>query len=181
VALGFVRVSERIEFDAEVALLPDDAGSPLTWTTLPDLTSDSLHHASALLERAGEGDPDWNDDDDAFELLTGYLADPALNGGPDCVAVGTLGDSPAAIVVAQVNPISRIGRLTYLGVVPESRSHGLGAWVHRHGFAMLRAQGAERYRGGTLKSNYRMLRLFSRHGCKEWRRLEEWVWSQQPR
>jgi hypothetical protein len=41
---------------------------------------------------------------------------------------------------------------------------------------MLKAQGAVRYRGGTLTNNLPMLKLFSRHGCTEWRQLEEWVW-----
>ncbi|MBT9556829.1 MAG: GNAT family N-acetyltransferase [Myxococcales bacterium] len=176
VALGFVRVSERAEFEATVSDLPDDAGSPLAWEALPDLGEHRLREAAALLKRAGEGDPDWQSDDDAFELLKGYLADPALTGGPDCVAVGRLGESPAAIVVAQVHRTSGVGRLTYLGVFPEFRGRGLGAWVHRHGFAMMAAQGAERYRGGTLTNNLPMLKLFSRHSCPESRRLEEWVW-----
>lgn len=177
-ARAFTRVSERVEFEAMVADLPDDAESPLSWKTLSDLADDTLQAAARLLERAGQGDPDWGDDDDAFELLKGYLADPALTGGTECVAIGTLDGTPAAIVVAQVNRSTRVGRLTYLGVVPEHRGRGLGAWVHRHGFAMLNAQGAARYRGGTLLGNLPMLRLFSKHGCTEWRRLEEWVWRQ---
>ena len=175
-ARQFVRVSERIEYEARVMDLQDEAESPLTWEALPDFEGNRLRDAASLLKRAGEGDPDWGEDDDAFELLKGYLADPALTGGPECVAVGKLGASAAAIVVAQVNRSTGIGRLTYLGVVPEFRGRGLGAWVHRHGFAMLKAQGADRYRGGTLTNNLPMLNLFSRHGCAEWRRLEEWVW-----
>ncbi len=176
IARGFARVSERVEFEALVEGLPNDATSPLTWAALPDLADNTLRDAGRLLNRAGHGDPDWGDDDEGLELLKGYLAETGLTRGPECIAVGTLEGSPAAIVVAQVNHSTGVGRITYLGVAPECRGRGLGTWVHRHGFAMLKAQGAERYRGGTLANNLPMLQLFSLHGCAEWRRLEEWVW-----
>jgi GNAT superfamily N-acetyltransferase len=63
-----------------------------------------------------------------------------------------------------------------MGVVPEARGRGLGTWVHRHGFRMLRDQGGKLYHGGTAAVNAPMLRLFRAHGCKEAARMVEFEW-----
>ena len=120
------------------------------------------------------GDPDW--DGDPAEELRGWLADPVLVTGPEVLQVGSLDGRPAALVCVQTNPRSGWGRITYLGVVPELRGRGLGAWVHRHGFAMLRTQGATRYEGGTATANAVMNRLFEAHGCERFRVEVGWRW-----
>ena len=81
-----------------------------------------------------------------------------------------------AFVCAQVAPSDGWSRITYMGLVESARGRGLGRWVHRRGFAMMRAQGGELYHGGTAAENAGMLRLFVDHGCDEVARLEEFEW-----
>ncbi len=100
------------------------------------------------------------------------MADPVLTHAPECIQV-----SEAGIVIAQVNPRTAWARITYMGLLPEHRGRGLGRWVHRRGFAMLRAQGGALYHGGTVETNRPMMRLFEAHGCRFHRRLEEWRWT----
>lgn len=172
---GFSRISERIEFASPVESLPSEHGSPLTWRPLESKSEPDLRHAAGTLERCAQGDRDWSLDDDFYQHLSGYLDDPSLNGGPDCVHLGSIGGHEAAIVVAQVRPATGWSRITYMGLAPELRGQGLGRWVHRHGFAMLKAQGGKTYVGGTLAGNLAMISLFRVNGCRETRRLEEWA------
>jgi ribosomal protein S18 acetylase RimI-like enzyme len=81
-----------------------------------------------------------------------------------------------AIVVAQINPKSGWSRITHMGIIPAFRSRKLGKWVHRHGFEMMRGQGGKLYHGGTVSTNTAMIRLFNQHGCKEYRRMQEWIY-----
>jgi len=97
------------------------------------------------------------------------MADAVLTHAPECIQV-----SDAGIVVAQVNPRTAWSRITYMGVLPAFRGRGLGRWVHRRGFAMLRGQGGVLYHGGTVETNRPMVRLFEAHACRFHRRLEEW-------
>jgi ribosomal protein S18 acetylase RimI-like enzyme len=173
--LGFRAGHARIEFEAPVTSLPSDEGSPLTWHAVSGSGPWTLEAATRILERAGVGDPDWNADDDNSGLLKSYLDDRDFASTLDCVQLGLIGDEPAAIVVAQVIPTDGWSRITYMGVLPEFRGRGFGAWVHRHGFAMMRAQGGKHYQGGTVRGNARMVALFRRHGCQELRTMQEWA------
>lgn len=166
--LGFVRRHVRIEYRTPLPELPDDAGTPLSWAIAP------LAEAVEVLGRAAASDPDWDPDDDPDAALLSYLEDPVLTHGPECVQVASVDGGVAGIVVAQVNPRTWWSRITYMGVVPELRGRGLGTWVHRHGFAMMRAQGGLTYQGGTVEGNLAMVRLFERHRCRFLHRLEEW-------
>lgn len=175
---GFVRREERACWRALVPALPDEQGSPLRWVSMEER---SFEEAADLLGRVAQGDPDWGGAE-PVEELRGYLADPVLLVEPSVVHLGFLGEGtePVAFACAQVNPRNGWGRISYVGVVPEARGQGLGAWAHRHGFAMLRAQGATRYEGGTSVANGAMNRLFEKHGCEQFRFEIGWRWEGAP-
>ena len=171
---GFVELGERIEFKTEVASLPLDDGTPLQWR---DLAEVGIEQAAAALLAAASGDPHGNEDeDDPREALEEWLGAPGLSHGPGCVQVGYLEKRPVAFVCAQVSPRDGWSRIAYMGVAPEARGRGLGTWVHRRGFRMLREQGGTLYHGGTSARNVGMLRLFRKHGCVEVARLLELEW-----
>jgi GNAT superfamily N-acetyltransferase len=168
--------SGRVEFKAQIFDLQDDAGTPITWKAIPDINDETLTQAGLLMERASEGDPDASPEDDGFECLKGYLSEPGLTSGPNCIHLGHIDQQPMAIVVAQIEAATGWSRITYMAMLPEFRNKGLGKWVHRHGFSMMRDQGGITYHGGTSEDNTPMLKLFSNHGCEINRRLEEWIY-----
>lgn len=170
-AHGFKELGQRIEFKTPLAELPLDDGTPLEWREAArDL-------AARMLARVAEGDPRGDEEnDDPVEAIAEFLAAPALTRGPGCLQVGYLDGKPVAFVCAQVQPSDGWSRITYMGVVPEARGRGLGTWVHRRGFRMLRDQGGKLYHGGTAAANAPMLRLFRAHGCKEADRMFEFEW-----
>jgi len=147
--LGFVVRIGRTEFKTPISALPDEQGTPIGWVSYEAL---GLKEAGALFERAGAG-PQWEDTDVGVDLIEGYLAQEGMYVGPDCVQVGSLDGTPVAIVIAQVEIATGWSTITFMGIVPERRGHGLGKWVHRHGMAMMRAQGGSLYHGGTSDSN----------------------------
>jgi len=166
---GFRELGERIEFKTPVAELPLDDGR-----TLAEVGGDA---AAEMLARAAAGDPRGDDEnDDPRAAIAEFLGAPALTHGPDCVQVGYLDGRPVAFVCAQVQPTDGWARITYMGVVPEERGRGLGAWVHRRGFRILRDQGGQLYHGGTAAANAPMLRLFRAHKCRETERMFEFEW-----
>lgn len=172
-AAGFQFEGERFEYTADVDTLPGEEGSPLTWRVA------ALDEAAQVIEQVAVGDPHGADlRADGRGTLQRWMAERPLRGDAGCIQVGHIRahPGPAALVVAQVNPESRWSRITHMGLVPELRGRGLGAWVHRHGFAMIRAQGGRLYHGGTAGSNAPMRRLFARHGCAPHADLQEWVW-----
>ncbi|MGE0172605.1 MAG: GNAT family N-acetyltransferase [Oligoflexales bacterium] len=171
---GFVFVTRRIEFRADISSLALDSNSPISWKSLPDLSEESLRYAGAVLDQASTGDPAKTEVDNAQEFLRCVLNENNLTSGPDCVQIGSMNNVPCAIVVAQVNPCTGWSRITYIGVVPQFRGQGISKWVHRHGFAMMKAQGGTLYHGGTDASNIAMIRLFEQHGCKVYRSMQVW-------
>jgi len=173
--VGFQKTQSRIEYQSEVKKLPSEHGTPLKWKPLPDLGPDNLDNAARVLQMCGQGDPDWNPEDNPRELLSSYLEDTVLSGGPECVHIGFHEDQEAAIAIAQVNPSTKWSRITYMGVVPEFRKKGYGRWVHRHGFSMMKEQGGKLYVGGTVSDNKVMQKLFLSHGCTEYLRMQEWL------
>jgi len=174
---GFSKKHERIEFKTQIANLPDEEGTPLTWESASASGAIDLESAAELLGQAGRGDPDWSTNDDPCELLTQWLADAELSHGPKSVQIGFSDGNPAAIVIAQVNQRSGWSRITYMGLLPEFRQRGLGKWIHRHGFTMMKEQGGKEYHGGTVSTNTTMIRLFHRHNCIEFRKMDEWTLS----
>jgi GNAT superfamily N-acetyltransferase len=171
--LGFKNVGQRIEFKSPVELLPGETGSPLDWTNMSTV---SQEHVVSLLGLIARSAPDWEAEDDPAQALIDFFSSPHLSSGPDCVHIGKVGSREAALVIAQVDKRNGWSRLTYMGLIPEYQGKGLGAWVHRHGFHMLKDQGGQLYHGGCLMANKAMRKLFERHGCRECRRLSEWSW-----
>lgn len=178
--LGFIHRHDRIEYETPLGELPGEEGTPLAWESLEPEGPWSLEQVAALLRRACEGDPDFDPQEDALANLRGYLAAADLTRGPECVQVGRLGSEPAAVIIAQVNPDNGWSRITYMAVLPERRGRGLGRWVQRHGFEMMRRQGGAVYHAGTVVENAPMLRLLSEHGCRERRRVQEWTRRLEP-
>lgn len=172
---NFQRKYHRTEFKKNVADLPGDEGTPLNWSPLVDLSEESLKSFAKLMARAAQGDPDFHPDDDAFECINGYLSENELNHGEECFQVGKYYGKDVAIIIAQVNPKSGWSRITYMGLLPEFRRKGLGKWLHRHGFQMIKEQEGTQYHGGTLSCNKPMMRLFERHGCEKLRTMQGWV------
>jgi len=172
---GFADLGERVEFKAPVAGLPLDDGTPLHWR---DLTDVGEAQAAAMLQEVVVGDPhSCDENENPRAALAEWLGAPGLTNGPGCVQVGFLEDRAVAFVCAQVSPKDGWSRITYLGIVPDLRARGLGTWVHRRGFRMLREQGGKLYHGGTATANAGMLRLFRRHGCEEVMRMFEFEWK----
>lgn len=172
--LGFSKKQDRIEFTKLLAELPPEAGSPIEWRTASGLGFDDVGVAK-LLTQVAEGDPDSEPTDDPLVYIQDWMKDPVLTSGTDCIGVGIFDGEVCALVVAQINPKTKWSRISYMGMAPEFRGRGLGVWVHRHGFEMLRKQGGELYHGGTSAENYSMLKLFERNGCDFYRRMEEWA------
>ena len=172
---GFSCRGARLEFRTPLDDLPGDEGTPLAWKSMAEVDRPT---AEGVLRRAAAGDArSFEEGEDPAASIDVWLGDPDLTAGPDAVHVGFLEGKPVAFVCAQVRPRDGWARLAYLGVVPEVRGKGLGGWVQRHGFAMLRARGGRLYHGGTAEDNAPMLALFRRHGCLPHARMTEWVRS----
>jgi GNAT superfamily N-acetyltransferase len=172
-AAGFMADSQRVEFKTPVDDLPDESGSPLTWRTMADT---GRAEAVRMLAEVVQGDPGWGTDDDPALFIERYLARPALTGADACVQIGYLDGSRAAFVFAQTEPKTGWCTITEMGLLPAFRGRGLGRFVQRRGFAMLREQGGTLYHDGCEARNAAMLRLFESHGCVEYSRLTDWVW-----
>jgi hypothetical protein len=80
----------------------------------------------------------------------------------------------AAVSVGQVDRVSGWSRISYIGIVPAFRGRGLGIWVQRHGFDLMRRQQGTLHHGGTSAENHRIIRIFETHECEFYRRLQEW-------
>lgn len=174
-AAGFRQDGARVEYKTPLSALDGDDGTPLSWR---GADAARLSGAAELLRRCSLGDPDGLEaDDDPASILRGYLsADDLTTDLGECVHLGALDGEPVAFVCAQVAPADGWSRITYMGLVPEARGRGLGHWVHRHGLAMLKAQGGALYHGGTRVDNHPMRACFARQGCVRWAELVEWSW-----
>ena len=171
---GFRDEGERVEFKSPMDRLPEETGTPLTWQDMEALGRDTV---LAMLVRVAEGDPTGAEERvTPGEAMDDWLSDAALSSEPRCVQVGFLDREAVAFVCAQVAPKDGWSRITYMGLVPAARSQGLGQWVHRRGFAMMRAQGGVLYHGGTAATNKPMVRLFEKHGCEEHLRMRSFDW-----
>jgi GNAT superfamily N-acetyltransferase len=172
---GGARRGERVEFRTLLADLPEEDPGDRRIRWRPGALD---ARTAAVLAATGSDGPDALDfDADALAHLTAYLSDPVLSADPAAtVHVGEVDGRDAALVVAQV---ARDGwsTCTWLGLIPEVRGRGLGHLVHRHGIAMLRAQGGQLYHGGTSADNASMRACFARQGCVAWRRFAEWAWT----
>ncbi|MEY3901775.1 MAG: hypothetical protein RL189_1081 [Pseudomonadota bacterium] len=171
--LGFQRQHDRFEFKRELSKLPNDTGSPLVWKSAEELEYNREQIAAAV-ERVTEGDPDYDPAELPSDFIEDFVNHPQLTSGPECISLGFLHGQFAALTVAQVDPTSGWSRISYMGVVPALRRKGLGIWVHRRGFALMKRQHGTHYHGGTSAKNEPMVRLFKKHGCDLYRRLQVW-------
>jgi GNAT superfamily N-acetyltransferase len=165
--VGFVDHGERVEFKIPVEELPDDEGSPLAWRIAGE-------DGAAMLAAVAEGDPHGKDERDAPAEMLGSFG--RMRNDPACFQIGSLDGEDVAFVCAQVAAKDGWSRIAYMGLVPAARGQGLGRWLHRHGFAMIKEQGGKLYHGGTAASNKAMLALFEAHGCREFKRMTEFTW-----
>jgi ribosomal protein S18 acetylase RimI-like enzyme len=169
--LGFTALDRRIEFIAKLSDLPGEGASPFSWRSMAELPREAVVE---LLDDVLQGDLSPALYDSADEALREMLKAPDLNNSDDCVHVGLLEGALAALVIAQVQTSTGWASITQLGLHGNFRGRGLGAYVHRHGFDMLRAQGGAYYRDGTSLANTPMRRLFEKHGCREYARMTDW-------
>lgn len=170
---GLKKISERVEYQCDISLLPDESGSLLQWQTASELGWDTKKIAQFtgdITKDALDVDPDEKPED----FVQDWLHHEELTSGLDCIAVGFINNKPCTLVVAQINKETGWSRLSYMGIIPEFRGGGLGKWVHRHGFQMMRDQGGKLYHGGTHGENFPMRKLFESHGCKLFCEMEEW-------
>jgi hypothetical protein len=171
--MGFQRRHDRLEFRKALNDLPNDDGSPLVWKSALELAYDRNQIASAV-DSVTKGDPDHDPSEVPTEFISDFLLHPELTAGPQCISLGFIDGHFAALAVGQVEPASGWSRISYMGIVPAFRSRGLGIWVHRHGFDLMRRQQGIHYHGGTSAENFPMIRLFEKHGCDFYRRMQEW-------
>ncbi len=170
----FRRIGERIEYMKPVRNLPFETGTVLKWKNIRETGQDL---AVKLFGEVGRGAPDWDADDDPVQLLRTYFSEPGLTSGPDCIDIGYYNGVPVAFILCQVSPDDGWSRITFMGIIRQYRGKGLGKWVHRHGFQMIRNQGGKTYHGGCLARNLPMVALFNRHVGKEHSRVIEYVWK----
>lgn len=171
--LGLKKISERVEYQSDIELLPNETGSPLQWKTVSELGWDTgklVRFTSDITKNALDIDPNEKPED----FVQDWLSHEEFTSGLDCIAIGFMGGRACALVVAQINKDSGWSRLSYMGIIPEFRGKGLGKWVHRHGFTMMKDQGGKLYHGGTLRENLPMRKLFESHGCRLYCEMEEW-------
>lgn len=72
---------------------------------------------------------------------------------------------PVGVLLPQADD-DATGTLSYIGVVPSRRGHGLGRELHATGLSLLAGRGKTRYIGSTDLRNAPMLRVFERNGCR---------------
>ncbi len=173
--LGFRMKHERCEFHSLVRDLPDDTGSPFIWKPLEKDGVWNLEKGASLLHEVALGDPDYDPSESAMDALNYYFNDPKLTTFPECLQFGFLDGKLAALIIAQIRAADGWSRITYMGIHPDFRGKGLGKWLHRKGFSMMKKLGGKNYFGGTVSSNKNMIKLFNEHGCTETRILQEWV------
>lgn len=172
--LGFIKIAGRIEYQQKVDLLPINEKSPLSWKTVNNLNWTSEQIAN-FTELVFDGDPSIDPNERPDDFIQDWLKHEELTCGKDCISIGFYNGQAVSLVVAQVNKQSGWSRISYMGALPEYRKIGLGKWIHRQGFQMMKDQGGVLYHGGTHVENFAMRRLFESHGCNFFCEMEECV------
>ncbi len=170
---GGEEIGGRVEFRTPLDVLPGElAPARLRWRPA------TLDEAAHLLARCSAGSDDGLEPgEDPHDVVQSWLADPELGGEPAAsLHAGALDGEDIALVCAQVGD-DGWSTLTFMGLAPGARGRGLGHEVHRHGLAMLRAQGGQLYHGGTSLDNGPMRACFARQGCREWQRFRQLRWE----
>jgi len=175
---GGIEGPGRVEFEAALVDLPlarPDGSRPDALRFEP--ATDEAHAAEGLA-RCAVASPDALREpaDVALRRMLVHPRRRSVLG--DVVHLGYLGQDadPVAFVCAQIDPRDGWCTIPIVGLAPVARSRGLGAPLHRHGLAMLRAQGGVVYRGGTSLDNLPMRACFARNGVPEVERYREFAW-----
>ncbi len=175
--VAFLQTGERYDVTADLAACADwiahhDRG--LTWTSLSLHDEDELVRAAAAMQRVSRGDPESNDDEEALPTLRAMRDDDEYPREATRVAVGSVEGDDVAFAFVQRHGPTGIGRVTYVGVVPEVRGRGLGRAAYAHALAMLREVQPARYVGGTSSENRAMCALFDALGARRTRVWRVW-------
>jgi hypothetical protein len=144
------------------------------WKTAEQLKWSEQETASTL-DLVAVGDPGRDPSEDSASFIQDFLSDSVLTSGLSCIHIGFIENEVAAFTVVQINPKSGWSRISYMGIVPKFRSQGLGKWVHRYSFSVMKAESGKLYRGGTDSMNTAMINLFEYHQCERACHMEEWV------
>lgn len=171
--LGFAKRSGRIEFKCDVKDLSGEEGTPFIWKTAKELHwshKEIADFTKQIVKEALDVDPNEKPED----FMQDWLNHDELICGTDCISIGFLDEAPCALSVVQTAKDLSWSRISYMGLIPSFRGKGLGKWVHRHGFQMMKSQGGNLYHGGTLTNNFPMRKLFESHGCVVYCEMEEW-------
>ncbi|MGE0632741.1 MAG: N-acetyltransferase family protein [Pseudobdellovibrionaceae bacterium] len=171
--IGFEKSAGRIEYQCDISNLPGEEGSPLTWRTAKDLNWD-LQQIAQFTKEVTTGALDVDPNEKPEDFIQDWLHHHEFTAGPEFIAIGFSDNQPVALAVAQINSTSGWSRISYMGLIPSHREKGLGKWVHRHGFTMMKQQGGKLYHGGTHAANSAMRKLFESHGCHVFCEMEEW-------
>ncbi|MCK5805300.1 MAG: GNAT family N-acetyltransferase, partial [Lentisphaeria bacterium] len=171
---GFQFISRRIEYKTPIAQLPSSAPSRLEWRTMADVGEGC---ALDILRKASIATPDGANVEAGISAVADLLGGSYSSLDPRTVQLGHLHDRPISILLTQVDIDSGWSTFPFLGIIPEHRGSGLGTQIHLHGLATIRALGGTLYHDGTSESNVAMVRLFEKHGCIEYSRMEEWDWT----
>lgn len=175
--LGFQKKAGRVEYQCNVQDLPSEDGTSLVWKTTNALNWNRQQIAQftkEVIDGALDVDPNENPED----FIQDWLQHHEYTNGPECIAIGFQNDQPCALSVVQINKDTGWSRISYMGLIPSHRGIGLGKWVHRHGFTMMKHQGGKLYHGGTHSENKAMRKLFESHGCHVFCEMEEWAFPQ---
>lgn len=172
--MGFSKLSGRVEYQSDLEDLPDDKGTPLSWKTAKELGWD-IDQISEFTKKIIKDALDIDPNEKPEDFIQDWLHHHEFTHGTDCIAIGFENLLPCALVVAQINRETGWSRISYMGVIPSHRAKGLGKWVHRQGFEMMKQQGGKLYHGGTHAENMPMRALFEAHGCRTHCEMEEWT------
>jgi RimJ/RimL family protein N-acetyltransferase len=178
--LGYVHANTRVEFRTPLADLPAEGETRLVWKPALEAVA-TRSEVAGIMDALRIGDTSFGPEDASADILSYYyqaMDDAAFN---QHVHVGLRDGQPVAMVLLEVAPRrdnTPLLLIPWMGLAPAARGQGLGGEVHRHGFAMFRAlTPVGDYYGGTLTGNLAMQRLFERHHCQPYQRLEEWVFK----
>lgn len=172
---GEDRVEYRMPLDEALAALAARKTAPrLAWANVDTAVAADLARAAGFFQQAAEGDPASHAGDDALGFLKTLLADEETLPAPERIQIGTCEGVPAAVLALTVFPSDGWASISYLGVLPTHRGHGLGAEAMARGLRCLKMMGGQIYHDGTGSRNAAARALFARLGRPPFRTMEEW-------
>jgi RimJ/RimL family protein N-acetyltransferase len=179
--LNFNKKRERIEYKQSVEALPiQKVETQLKWKTAEELNWTIKQISNALLLVA-EDDPAYDPSEKPEDFIQDFLQHDELTHGLSCIHFGFIGDALAAMTVVQCNFNAGVwygwSRVSYIGVSKEYRGQGYGAEAHLYSFQIMKNLGGLLYHGGTSSLNTPMIRLFEKHNCTPFKKMEEWAYS----